>query len=210
MPRVLNMYVYAPFFSGYFESAGRAGRKSRLLGFHERRAVSRGRQAAAPSIRASRPRSASRTCTTCSSPSTPKKKLDCIFFPMVDVLHTPLTNLQGSNACPTVTVTPETVKAAFTKEGDVFAEQGVDVSQSDGELLRSASCSRNRCSSAGAASRALGGGERPRDRQSGFRELDAVRARHSTAGTRGDRPARARKPHRHRHARDGRTITIRG
>jgi predicted nucleotide-binding protein (sugar kinase/HSP70/actin superfamily) len=49
-----------------------------------------------------------------------------IFFPMVDVLHTPLVKLQGSNACPTVTVTPETVKAAFTKESDVFAEQGVE------------------------------------------------------------------------------------
>ena len=44
---------------------------------------------------------------------------------MVDVLHTPLTHLQGANACPTVTVTPETVKAAFTKESDVFAEQDV-------------------------------------------------------------------------------------
>src|SRR5437773_1131589 len=44
---------------------------------------------------------------------------------MVDVLHTPLVNLQGSNACPTVTVTPETVKAAFTKEADVFGAQGV-------------------------------------------------------------------------------------
>src|SRR6185312_10400715 len=55
-----------------------------------------------------------------------KKKLDLIFFPMVDVLHTPLVKLQGSNACPTVTVTPETVKAAFTKEADVFAEQHVE------------------------------------------------------------------------------------
>src|SRR4030095_11026451 len=54
-----------------------------------------------------------------------KKKLDYIFFPMVDVLHTSLKHLQGSNACPTVTVTPETAKAAFTKEGDVFAQQGL-------------------------------------------------------------------------------------
>src|SRR4030095_11475520 len=54
-----------------------------------------------------------------------KKKLDMIFFPMVDKLHTALVHLQGSNACPTVTVTPETVKAAFTKEGTVFAQQGV-------------------------------------------------------------------------------------
>jgi predicted nucleotide-binding protein (sugar kinase/HSP70/actin superfamily) len=44
---------------------------------------------------------------------------------MVDTLHTPLTHLQGSYACPTVTVTPDTVKAAFTKESNVFAEHGV-------------------------------------------------------------------------------------
>jgi len=42
------------------------------------------------------------------------------------MLHTPLVHLQGSNACPTVTVTPNTVKAAFTKEANVFAEQGVE------------------------------------------------------------------------------------
>jgi predicted nucleotide-binding protein (sugar kinase/HSP70/actin superfamily) len=41
---------------------------------------------------------------------------------MYDVLHSPLVKIVGSNACPTVTATPETVKAAFTKENDVFAE----------------------------------------------------------------------------------------
>jgi predicted nucleotide-binding protein (sugar kinase/HSP70/actin superfamily) len=41
------------------------------------------------------------------------------------VLHSPLVNLTGTNACPTVTATPNTVKAAFTKESDVFAENGV-------------------------------------------------------------------------------------
>jgi predicted nucleotide-binding protein (sugar kinase/HSP70/actin superfamily) len=44
---------------------------------------------------------------------------------MYDVLHTPLVNLTGSNACPTVTATPEVVKAAFTKESDIFAENGI-------------------------------------------------------------------------------------
>jgi predicted nucleotide-binding protein (sugar kinase/HSP70/actin superfamily) len=34
-------------------------------------------------------------------------------------------NLTGSNACPTVTATPEVVKAAFTKESDIFTENGV-------------------------------------------------------------------------------------
>jgi predicted nucleotide-binding protein (sugar kinase/HSP70/actin superfamily) len=44
---------------------------------------------------------------------------------MYDVLHSHLVNLTGSNACPTVTATPEVVKAAFTKESDIFAENGV-------------------------------------------------------------------------------------
>jgi predicted nucleotide-binding protein (sugar kinase/HSP70/actin superfamily) len=44
---------------------------------------------------------------------------------MYDVLHSPLVKLTGTNACPTVTATPETVKAAFTKENDVFAENNV-------------------------------------------------------------------------------------
>jgi predicted nucleotide-binding protein (sugar kinase/HSP70/actin superfamily) len=44
---------------------------------------------------------------------------------MVDVLHSPLVKLTGTNACPTVTATPETVKAAFTKENDVFGEINV-------------------------------------------------------------------------------------
>jgi len=53
-----------------------------------------------------------------------KKRLDAIFYPMFDVLPTKLVHLQGSNACPTITASPETVKAAFTKETDVFAEHG--------------------------------------------------------------------------------------
>jgi predicted nucleotide-binding protein (sugar kinase/HSP70/actin superfamily) len=34
-------------------------------------------------------------------------------------------NLTGSNACPTVTATPEVVKAAFTKESEIFAENKI-------------------------------------------------------------------------------------
>ena len=44
---------------------------------------------------------------------------------MYDRLTSPLVNIVGANACPTVTATPETVKAAFTKENDVFAEHTV-------------------------------------------------------------------------------------
>ncbi len=54
-----------------------------------------------------------------------KRPLDVIFFPMIDALGTFLSNTQSSRSCPTVTATPEAVKAAFTKEGDLFAELGV-------------------------------------------------------------------------------------
>ncbi|MCC6833283.1 MAG: CoA activase [Thermoleophilia bacterium] len=54
-----------------------------------------------------------------------RKPLDVIFFPMIDSLGTHLSCTQSSRACPTVTATPEAVKAAFTKEGDLFAEMGV-------------------------------------------------------------------------------------
>src|SRR5205085_10411764 len=48
-----------------------------------------------------------------------------IFFPMYDVLHSPLVKSVGAYACPTMTASPEAVKAAFTKENDVFAEHNV-------------------------------------------------------------------------------------
>jgi len=55
-----------------------------------------------------------------------RRPFRAIFFPMVDVLHSPLVNLQCTNACPTTTACPNTVKAAFTKEADVFAEHGIE------------------------------------------------------------------------------------
>src|SRR5262249_29711865 len=54
-----------------------------------------------------------------------KKPLDLIFFPMVDALTSDLVGTQASRACPTVTATPEAVKAAFIKEGDLCAQMGI-------------------------------------------------------------------------------------
>jgi predicted CoA-substrate-specific enzyme activase len=124
MPRVLNMYVYAPFFSGYFESLGVPGGHLVYSDFTsgELYREGSGRGAIDPCFPA---KIGIAHVHNLLFAKHSKKKLDVIFFPMVDVLHTPLVNLQGSNACPTVTVTPNTVKAAFTKESNVFAEQGV-------------------------------------------------------------------------------------
>jgi predicted CoA-substrate-specific enzyme activase len=124
MPRVLNMYVYAPFFSGYFESLGVPGGNLVYSDFTsgELYREGSGRGAIDPCFPA---KIGIAHVHNLLFAKHAKKKLDAIFFPMVDKLHTPLVNLQGSNACPTVTVTPNTVKAAFTKESDVFADQGV-------------------------------------------------------------------------------------
>ena len=125
MPRVLNMYVYAPFFNAYFESLGVEGGNLVYSDYTsgELYREGSGRGAIDPCFPA---KIGIAHVHNLLFTKHAKKKLDYIFFPMVDVLHTPLTHLQGSNACPTVTVTPETVKAAFTKESNVFAEQGVE------------------------------------------------------------------------------------
>ena len=49
-----------------------------------------------------------------------KKPLDIVFFPVIDDLTSDLKCVQASRSCPTVASTPESVKAAFTKEGDLF------------------------------------------------------------------------------------------
>jgi len=125
MPRVLNMYVYAPFFNAYFESLGVLGGNLVYSDYTsgELYREGSGRGAIDPCFPA---KIGIAHVHNLLFAKHAKKPLDYIFFPMVDVLHTPLTHLQGSNACPTVTVTPETVKAAFTKEANVFAEQGVE------------------------------------------------------------------------------------
>jgi len=140
IPRVLNMYTYAPFFNAYFESLGIPGGNivysDYTSGDLYREGAGRG--AIDPCFPA---KVGVAHVHNLLFVKHAKKPLDCIFFPMVDVLHTSLTHLQGSNACPTVTVTPETAKAAFTKEGDVFAQHGVQylcplVNFADKPLLR--------------------------------------------------------------------------
>jgi predicted nucleotide-binding protein (sugar kinase/HSP70/actin superfamily) len=124
MPRVLNMYTYAPFFSGYFESLGipveNLVYSDYTSGEMYREGATRG--AIDPCFPA---KIGIAHVHNLIYRRHAKKALDFIFFPMVDTLHTSLTHLQGSYACPTVTVTPDTAKAAFTKEGDVFAQHGI-------------------------------------------------------------------------------------
>jgi activator of 2-hydroxyglutaryl-CoA dehydratase/predicted nucleotide-binding protein (sugar kinase/HSP70/actin superfamily) len=124
IPRVLNIYTYAPLFNAYFESLGVQPENviysDYTSGDLYRAGASRG--AIDPCFPA---KIGISHVYNLIQEKHRKKPLNVIFFPMYDVLHSPLVKLQGANACPTVTATPETVKAAFTKENDVFAENNV-------------------------------------------------------------------------------------
>ena len=125
MPRVLNMYSYAPLFSAYLEALGVPGENMVYSDYTNRDMYKAGAN-----------RGAIDPCFP-SKIGIPhvynliynkhaKKPLDVIFFPMIDVLTSMLKVCTGSNACPTVTATPNAVKSAFTKEGDLFAENGIN------------------------------------------------------------------------------------
>jgi len=124
IPRVLNIYTYAPLFNAYFESLG-VQPENIIYSDYTNQDL----------YRAGASRGAIDPCFPAKigishvynliQEKHRKKPLDVIFFPMYDVLHSPLMKIVGANACPTVTATPETVKAAFTKENDVFAENNL-------------------------------------------------------------------------------------
>ena len=124
IPRVLNIYTYAPLFNGYFESLGVQPENVIYSDYTTQELY-----------RAGASRGAIDPCFPAKigishvfnllQDKHRKKPIDVIFFPMYDVLTSPLVKIVGANACPTVTATPETVKAAFTKENDVFAEHNV-------------------------------------------------------------------------------------
>jgi predicted CoA-substrate-specific enzyme activase len=124
IPRLLNTYSYAPLFNAYFASLGLKAENILYSDY------------TTPELyRAGASRGAIDPCYPSKigiahvynllATKHNKKPLNAIWFPMYDVLHTHLVNLTGSNACPTVTATPEVVKAAFTKESDIFTEHGI-------------------------------------------------------------------------------------
>lgn len=124
IPRVLNQYSINPMISAYFESLGVKPQNIVYSSFTNEEMYKQGAK-----------RGAIDPCFP-SKVGIPhvhdllhkvhkKKPLDVIFFPMIDALQSHLSCTQGNRACPTVTATPEAVKAAFTKEGDLFAELGI-------------------------------------------------------------------------------------
>jgi predicted nucleotide-binding protein (sugar kinase/HSP70/actin superfamily) len=124
MPRVLNMYSMTPVFTGYFAALGIKAENIVYSDYTSEQLYKEGAK-----------RGAIDPCFP-SKLGIPhvhnllfavheKKPLDMIFFPMIDCLTSELHGTQASRSCPTVATTPAAVKAAFTKEGDLFKEKGI-------------------------------------------------------------------------------------
>ncbi len=124
IPRILNQYTCNPAFSAYFESLGVPADNLVYSDYTSEELYKAGAK-----------RGSIDPCFP-SKVGIPhvhnllyvhhkKKPLDIIFFPSIDDLPSDLVNAQSHRACPTVTATPAAVKAAFTKEGDLFKEMGV-------------------------------------------------------------------------------------
>jgi predicted CoA-substrate-specific enzyme activase len=124
IPRVLLMYSLAPLFRGYFESLGIQGSHIIFSDYTSEKLYKAGckRGAIDPCYPA-------KVCLahvhSLVFPSNKKKKPDIIFSPMICDLKSELSNTLGNWICPAVVASPESVKAAFTKEADIFEREGI-------------------------------------------------------------------------------------
>jgi activator of 2-hydroxyglutaryl-CoA dehydratase/predicted nucleotide-binding protein (sugar kinase/HSP70/actin superfamily) len=124
IPRVLSLYAYAPLFSAYLESLGVRAENivySDITSSEMYRTGSR-RGSIDPCF-PSKIALAHFHNLLFKQPG--RQPLDVIFFPMFDVLTSMLVNTRANNGCPTASITPETVEAAFTKETNLIAERGI-------------------------------------------------------------------------------------
>ncbi len=122
MPRVLNMYTLSPFFGAYFEAIGLSFRNVIYSDYTDPVMWYKGSRRG--SIDQCFPSKVA-IAHIHNLIYDMKKKPDIIFFPIIQKLPTELVNAVDSSACPTVSISPEVCKAAFTKEGDIFAQEGI-------------------------------------------------------------------------------------
>jgi predicted CoA-substrate-specific enzyme activase len=124
LPRALNHYAHAPFFTAYFQTLG--------IPFEH---IQFSSQSSDTLYREGSRRGAIDPCFPSKlalahvhnllTKHHARKPLDFIFFPMVDDMPTDLHCTQAAKACPTITGTVESIEAAYTKENDIFAEAGL-------------------------------------------------------------------------------------
>jgi activator of 2-hydroxyglutaryl-CoA dehydratase/predicted nucleotide-binding protein (sugar kinase/HSP70/actin superfamily) len=125
MPRVLNMYSLAPFFLGWFQSLGVPEEAFVWSGYTSEELYKAGARRGSIDPCFPSKLGIPHVHDLLYARHQEKEPLTHIFFPMIDTMPTFLAGVQDSCACPTVTATPEATRAAFIKEGDLFAEKGI-------------------------------------------------------------------------------------
>ena len=124
IPRVLNMYTLSPFFQTYFESLGVGAQNIIYSDYTDPAMWYKGSRRG--SIDQCFPsKVALAHVHNLLFDKKEKDKPDVIFYPIINRLLSELVNIEDSAACPTVAISPEVVKAAYTKEGNVFAENNM-------------------------------------------------------------------------------------
>ncbi len=123
MPRSLNMYALAPFFTAYFQALGVGSRNIIYSDYTNPEMWFKGSRRG--SIDQCFPSKVA-IAHIHNLVFDKKRKPDLIFFPIIQKLPAEIFDGVDSDACPVVSITPDVTRAAFTKEGDVFAENNID------------------------------------------------------------------------------------
>ena len=123
IPKVLNLYAYGPLFHAYFVSLGLLAEN---IVYSDTTTPEQYRSTLG--LAAVDPCFPSKVCISHVRnllEKSARKKLDLIFFPMIDILTTMLDNCAGSNACPAGSATPEAVHSAFSLSRNLFEEHKI-------------------------------------------------------------------------------------
>jgi len=124
IPRVLNFFASAPFFTAYLQGIG-IDKEQIVISPPTTAALVK----EALGLAAIDPCFPSKICVghvyRLLEESAVGEKLDCIFFPMIDTVDPGLDGCAACNACPAGSATPEAVKAAFSGARDWFTTAGI-------------------------------------------------------------------------------------
>jgi predicted CoA-substrate-specific enzyme activase len=121
IPRALNLYQTAPYFTAYFQALGIDGSRIFFSGSSTEKLFRRGvRRGAIDNCYPSKLALAHVHDLLERSP------LDWIFFPILVNLPSHVSDGIDAMVCPSAQATPEVIKAAFNRERDEFAAAGVE------------------------------------------------------------------------------------
>lgn len=125
IPKILNLWSVGPFFTAYFETIGLSARNIVFSDDSGEEMFAEGGKYG--SIDPCYPAKVGQAhIHNLLFKKHPKKSIDHIYFPAVTHMPTYLQNVMDSTACPIVSGSPKVLRAAFTKEIDFFAREGIE------------------------------------------------------------------------------------